>query len=315
VNLEADDDVPAERPGIKVPLEASSLSYDSMSHTLTITFQTPLSGVEPWLRNGYYELSLGPGITDASGLTLSGNRVLNFHRLRGDFDGNKWVGNGDWSLFSASGRYSSEPGDPMWDPGYDLDENNHIGFGDFSIFSVLYNNHIIPPSGGSGASAGELTVSAESTGSTELTAAGEELGKEPVTAGDAEAADFGTVSSGNKESVARSSGPGDILAEYARSGLFGTRDRGWRTSGGLSDETDKGSESSGTPAPGFARPAGSFLERGSESGGETGRFPVEDEIPSAVELAARSLETTGRVIPIDEELIEAISGETPAEPL
>ena len=93
------------------------------------------------LADGIYDLSVAAaGVQDLAGNALSGSFSQRFHRLYGDYDGNKTVNNGDYFWFKQT--FNKSVGETGFLDLYDYDGNGTINNGDYfqfkKRFGVMY---------------------------------------------------------------------------------------------------------------------------------------------------------------------------------
>ncbi len=135
VSADADPDTP-------ITIAPGNFSYNSTTHTATISFSSSLA-------DGYYELKIkGSGVTDSVGNLLDGmsnhtpgsDYVYYFHRLAGDLNGDKVVNVLD------VGRLKSGLGAP-YDSEKDVNGDGAINVLDVGILKSQLGRRVIPPSG------------------------------------------------------------------------------------------------------------------------------------------------------------------------
>ena len=94
------------------------------------------------LADGIYDLSVAAaGVQDLAGNALSGSFSQRFHRLYGDYDGNKTVNNGDYFWFKQT--FNKNTGDTGFLALCDYDANGTVNNGDYfqfkKRFGVIYS--------------------------------------------------------------------------------------------------------------------------------------------------------------------------------
>ena len=94
------------------------------------------------LADGIYDLSVAAaGVQDLAGNALSGSFSQRFHRLYGDYDGNKTVNNADYFWFKQT--FNKSRGETGFLDLYDYDGNGTINNGDYfqfkKRFGVIYS--------------------------------------------------------------------------------------------------------------------------------------------------------------------------------
>ena len=89
------------------------------------------------LADGIYDLSVAAaGVHDLAGNALGGNFSQRFHRLYGDYDGNKTVNNGDYFWFKQT--FNKNTGDTGFLDLCDYDANGTVNNGDYFQFKKRF---------------------------------------------------------------------------------------------------------------------------------------------------------------------------------
>jgi hypothetical protein len=127
-----------------VPLASSRYQYDAATTTLTIDLSTDGFGgsLATLLTDAAYELRLDTSLIAAAGNssnllvdddgTADGTRRFAFHRLFGDFDGDRVVGLADRDAFFL--HYGSLAGQARYDFAFDLTQDSVINIMDYLAF-------------------------------------------------------------------------------------------------------------------------------------------------------------------------------------
>jgi len=91
------------------------------------------------LADGIYDVSVAAaGVHDLAGNALSGNFSQRFHRLYGDYDGNKTVNNGDYFWFKQT--FNKNTGDTGFLDLCDYDANGTVNNGDYFQFKKRFGD-------------------------------------------------------------------------------------------------------------------------------------------------------------------------------
>ncbi len=115
-------------------LLVSNPSGDQKSYVLSFSGTGVVGGS---LADGIYDLSVSAaGVHDLAGNALSGSFTQRFHRLYGDYDGNKTVNNGDYFWFKQT--FGKSVGETGFLDLFDYDANGTINNGDYFQFKQRF---------------------------------------------------------------------------------------------------------------------------------------------------------------------------------
>ena len=139
-------------PATKVSLTVANFRYDGPSTTLTIDLttdgfggsrQTKLADARYQLR---FDTSLIRSAVNVDNVLLDDDLVadairrFNFHRLRGDFNGNAEVDLIDRNLFFA--HYGETAASPKYDFAVDLDRDGDVDDSDYLVWRSQYRKRV-----------------------------------------------------------------------------------------------------------------------------------------------------------------------------
>ena len=136
--------------GAPIALGRDDYRYDRQARTLSLDLTGKIA------QDDHYEIQLvtaGIASATARNVTLAdidadpGDGVLSlrFHRLLADFDGNDWIDRADFDMLGT--HYHSQPGDPAFDPAFDLNDDRVIDRWDYALWRTrqgLTSDHYAP---------------------------------------------------------------------------------------------------------------------------------------------------------------------------
>ncbi len=115
-------------------LLVSNPSGDQMSYVLSFSGTGVVGGS---LADGIYDLSVAAaGVQDLAGNAMTGSFSQRFHRLYGDYDGNKTVNNADYFWFKQT--FNKNRGETGFLDLFDYDDNGTVNNGDYFQFKKRF---------------------------------------------------------------------------------------------------------------------------------------------------------------------------------